>query len=824
MGSRQLLSAFRFLPSNLTDPGLGLFSLALYTYTLSPSLLPADAGEYQVVGAVLGVAHPPGFALYTLLSWLVARVLFFIPPALAINFLSALFAALTLVLLSRAVRALTRSAPAGICAALALGFSTTFWAQAVTANVRMPATFAVALALERLVAYRYGVMLSREAAKHLPTVPETLRFAQSDINGQAQSSRLLSLLALALGLGVAHHGSVVFIAAVLGLYALWLNPRVLLRPWPLLLGLLPFLFWLYFPLRAGAFGAPPRIATLDGFLEHVLARGFRGDILQFANARDLPSRLLVLGNILTFEFTWPLLALAAFGALAALRRDGPFGAIVLLAFVVHTFVSITYQSPQTVEYLLPSYLLIAALMGFAFAEIFRLPELVTAKGQSLNDPIARSPNRPITQSPSHLVTLSFSALILTPQFLSTFPSYLVLAHDTSTRDYAETVLTVAPPNALILASWHWATPMWYLQEVEGQRPDVEVSYVYPRTISLAQDWVGEITTALPAQSVAVTSFYPQAFNALTYRFLPLGPAWEVRAEPLMTPPTDLTGSQTLGDWAFLGYHLESSSFLRKAVPSVDQPLSLIAAWRSSGRPRDINFYLHLLGSDGQLYGQSDVSHPASRYISGEVLLDRYHIVPYSNAPSGDYTLVAGAYLPDGTRLAETSLTTITLSNLQSPISNLQPPTSRRPPERSEGGNFHPIPLGSSILLTRADISPSGPLRPGESVTVDLHFLATRPVTEDNAVKVDLIGPNDAWRAQSDGTPVGGAIPTLKWIAGSQVADRRTLSIPADAAPGTAQLVMALYDAFTQQNLPLLDPFLAALGPTAPLGSVEVVAP
>src|SRR5258706_4829718 len=103
---------------------IGLLFLILYTLTLSPGLLPADAGEYQVVGAVLGVAHPPGFALYTLLSWLVSRVPG-VPPATAINFLSALLAAGALSLLSRAVRGLTGSALAGVGAAAPLGLFTT---------------------------------------------------------------------------------------------------------------------------------------------------------------------------------------------------------------------------------------------------------------------------------------------------------------------------------------------------------------------------------------------------------------------------------------------------------------------------------------------------------------------------------------------------------------------------------------------------------------------------------------------------------------------------------------------------------------------------
>jgi hypothetical protein len=349
--------------------------------------------------------------------------------------------------------------------------------------------------------------------------------------------------------------------------------------------------------------------------------------------------------------------------------------------------------------------------------------------------------------------------------------------------------------------------MWYVREIEHQRPDAEIRYVVPRGESLAQNWVEEISANLAARPVVVTSFYRQEFEALPYRFLPLGPAWEVRAQPLIAPPANLTSEQSFDEWAFLGYHLEASSDPpNPSVQFVD--LTLTAAWRlqPSSPTQDVSFFVHLVGPEGKLYGQMDVSHPAARYVSGEVLLDRYHITRYADAPPGTYSLVAGAYRPDGTRLAEVLLTSF----------ELERSAARRQPSA--------IPLGSSILLTGYSISPAGPLHPGETITVDLQFLATRPIVGDYTVKVDLIGPNWAWRVQSDATPAGGAIPTLKWIAGSRIADRHTLTLPADAQPGSAQLALAMYDAFTQQNLPLLDPELAALGPTAPLGAVEIVAP
>jgi hypothetical protein len=750
---------FGYLARLLAPVVVFLGLLTLYTATLSPGLLPADAGEYQLVGATLGVAHPPGYALYTLLSWLFTRWLFFMPPARAINFESAVLAALTLGLLARAVQRLTRSHLAGYGAALALGFSTTFWAQAVTANIRMPSVFAITLAFERLVHYR-----------------------------KALTPRAFGWVALALGLSVSHHGSLVFIAAVLGLYALGLKPAMLRRAgiWPWVLGALPFLAWLYFPLRADL---QPALATFNGFLDQVLARGFRGDILFFATLKDLPDRWLILGNILTFEFAWPLLVWGALGVVAAFWRDRAIGAVVSAAFAVHVFIAMTYRAPQTVEYLLPAFMLLAVFWGFALAELLRWVAWLARR-------------RPVAAWPARLAALGISALLLGWQFGATWPSYQALASDVSTRAYATSVLTSVPPQALLLASWHWSTPLWYLQRVEQLRPDVEIRYVYPHGESLAQNWADEIRTELPNRPVVVTSFYAPEYGALPVRFLPCGPAWLVQAEPLTQPPPNLAGAKAFGAWTFLGYDLEPLS-----QPATT--IELAAAWQTSGAPQDIAFFMHLRDAAGETYGQMDVNYAASRYQSGEVLLNRYRLVIRPETPPGDYTLVAGVYRPDGTRLAETSLTTLTLAQPRTFVAAPPPPA---------------VPLGDSIYFLNADLQPAGPVHPGQTLTVDLHFLATRPLVADEVVKVDLIGIDGSWHVQHDGTPVGGAIPTLKWIAGSRLTDRHTLIIPIDATPGPAQLVLALYDSFTQQDVPILDPQLAAQGVTVPLQTVEVVRP
>src|SRR4051812_14521496 len=77
--------------------GLAVSAVALvaYLYTLSPTVNFLDSGELITVGATAGVAHPPGYPLYTLLAILFAAV----PigeTAVRVNLISALGGALAM--------------------------------------------------------------------------------------------------------------------------------------------------------------------------------------------------------------------------------------------------------------------------------------------------------------------------------------------------------------------------------------------------------------------------------------------------------------------------------------------------------------------------------------------------------------------------------------------------------------------------------------------------------------------------------------------------------------------------------------------------------
>lgn len=140
-----------------------------YLFSQAPTVTLEDSGELITAAYHLGVPHPPGYPLWTILSWLFTRIFFFMHyrgypnPAWSVNCMSGFFAALccatVALLISRSGRDLLRtfrreddpdattspeqliSWASGIAAGLALAFCPFIWSQAVIAEVYTLNTF-----------------------------------------------------------------------------------------------------------------------------------------------------------------------------------------------------------------------------------------------------------------------------------------------------------------------------------------------------------------------------------------------------------------------------------------------------------------------------------------------------------------------------------------------------------------------------------------------------------------------------------------------------------------------------------------------------------
>lgn len=870
------------IPPYILDIGLFAGALALYIATLAPTILPADSGEFQIVGPLLGVAHPPGYAMFTLL----AKLFTLIPLgeiAWRTNLTGAFTGALTLVIVNRTARRIARSPWAGLIAAGALGVSTTFWAQSTTINIRALTILFTALCIDQLVAW----------VQAQPDTPPT--------------RRALLRFALGFGLGAAHHSSLLFFAPIFALTTLWHDPGLLKRwrEWGryILAFLAPFAFNLYIVIRAitGAPFGTDSLVDAQRVLDHLTMRGFGGDMFAYLRFdRFLLERFLTVGNMLCFQFGPLLLAAAGIGFAWLVWQARKLALLLGGVWATMVFIVATYRAPQSVEYLMPAYVPVALCIGCAAGSTF------AQHGRRLH------------AAWTALLWLPILALAQT-----NLPSYRLLHQDRSAHQYAESVLDSAPSGARILANWHWATPLWYAQLVEGRRLDVTVEYIPPQgTTSMPYAWPQIISQRLAEKDrpLIVTNYYPPYID-LAYRFEPLGEAFLVRDKPNLTPPDDITRLDVDldGKVRLIGYRLREEQVYPGETVTVDliwQPLVPLE--------RDYSFFVHLLGSDGTPLGQQDRRHyAASSYLPGEVLIDRYEFPTLLQSAPGEYALVAGAYLnfDDGTwqrlnapngadsisldsvSIAPNELPPVTLHGLRrqfvaagragptligvdyddsfpgqrrvythwqvnaeqpfavtlfqdtQPVARAQatagpagyvtlaldvapdaddlmlavdgyraraawgltrsrPVALPRPAARQ-----HYLPLGGKLALTGVDVQTRW--QAGQQARVALTFLGLRPIVQDYVVSVAVHGES-AQLPPSDWVPALGAIPTFKWVRGSQVTDVHLIDLPADAS-GQAEIALGIYDAFVNTHaLSPLDERFTRLGrPTVPLQTITI---
>lgn len=625
--------------------------LILYTATLMPDVLPADSGEFQRVAAAAGLAHPPGYPLHTMLGWLFAQLPLGPSPAWRVNFFSAVTAAATIALVFQTGRRMTNSIWGGLAAALMLGSATTFWATGTKASIRPLTAFFTALCVYALVEYKSQVTNSKPQIAH----------------------RHLILFAIALSLGFTHHyASMAFPAIPFAAYLILADPAILRQPrrWlkPITAFAIGLLVLLYLPLR----GSPDlNLTTPAGFFHYFLGLGFGGDMF----AVSLFDRLAIFPTLLHFQFNTVLLLAALLGALLLLWRDRKLALLLLGSFTLHTIIVLTYRAPQTVEYMMPAYVPLALLAAVPLKAISK-PQIANRKTQIAK--LVRVCNFAI-------LTLVFIAGI--SNLVSHLPSYVALSQSHDARDYAKTLLRDAPADAVVLSNWHWFTPMRYLQEVEGLRPDVSVEYVYPEGRSLAQNWMDAIEATIHERPIVVTNHYAE-YGQLDYRFEPLGQAFLARTTPNFDPPADLTSIDvTLGNQlTLLGYRLEAGREPEdETEPSC--PLVLTLAWSPVAAPQgNLSLFAQLIGADGRLWSVTrDASHPAGRLVAGEVVTERFVIHPLLHAPPGDYTLAVGAYTPDGRLIAENGSDAVQLTSVHVRPATQQPVTTHPTYARFAGG-------------------------------------------------------------------------------------------------------------------------------------------
>jgi hypothetical protein len=424
----------------------GLAAFAVYLFTMSRSVGFIDSGELAAVASGLGIAHPTGYPLYTLLGRVAVMLPLGVEEVVRLNLLSALLGSAGVVLMFFAVRTVLlapawnpggareqgrgfRGNVASAAAALLFAFSETAWSQALVAEV---------YALHGFMISAVALLFLRAAAARPPR------------------AALWAAAAFVLGLSFGNHMTTVLLVPGLALLV-WSSlgrsrgerGAILRMIPPFLLGLSVYL---YLPVRGAAgpwlsWGDP----TSPGrFFSHL--RGKQYSIWIFSSTEATARQFSHFLGSFPAEFAYAGAAVALAGLAVLFRRSRILAGVTTLFFVFCVLYAINYDIHDIDSYFLLAYWTTALWAGVGVEAL-----------------LGRMPKLP---KPAAVIL----ALLLP---LAAFTMHRTTVDESGNRlveDYTRNLLASVRPNALVLSyQWDfWLSGSYYYQLVRGMRPDVAV--------------------------------------------------------------------------------------------------------------------------------------------------------------------------------------------------------------------------------------------------------------------------------------------------------------------------------------------------------------
>lgn len=469
----------------------GLFILFIYALTLAPSVTKIDSGELTAVQALLGIAHPTGYPLFTLIGFLWQMLPLPMETVTQLNLLSALFtaggsiffyysASLTLDNLSLVVSAARKEAAqekqpkrkkkdAGkkaqvkaldftaitpylrylltIFGTLFISFNVTYWSQSTAVEV-----------------YSLHILLINAALYFL------IRAFIATRKEEKGKEKWYLLFAIALALGFTNHMSTLMLlpgAAVLYFSINGFGKEAFRRIGKMLLFFFPVLIavYAYLPLRASTtpllnWGNP---SSLDNLLRHITGKQYQ--VWLFSSFESAKEHITGFFNTLPSQFGIPLNPEFSFGiivlfVLAAILLIWQFirSKKIYLFFSVNIIFTVFYAGNYDIHDLDPYFLL-------AYINIVLLIVLI------ITEILGRiEDNKLRVNLPTILLTMLI-ILQLTQNFGKTDES-----DNYTYEDYTLAALEHCEEDALILTyQWdYFLSPSYYFQYVKNIRTDVAV--------------------------------------------------------------------------------------------------------------------------------------------------------------------------------------------------------------------------------------------------------------------------------------------------------------------------------------------------------------
>lgn len=450
--------------------GVGIVVLVVAWRTLLPGVGLWDTAEFQVVGPLLGTAHPTGYPSYVILGWLAAAVLAPLGElAFRMNLLAALLGGATAGLSAVLARQLTGRASIALASGLVAGLLPVAWRLATHADPHGFQGALVVLLLVLLVAW-----------------------------DRRREERWLLAAAVVYGVALGNHALALLLAPGLALFVVATGPAARERAIPgrerherersarrwrllpragLVVAVTTALLYLELPLRAGPLRAPlvygsPQ--TPGGFLYVVSGA-------QFVGAGSSADALARAGSIVgaAGQQLGPLAAIVPIALLVTAVRRPRYALLTVPAVLLSCWFAASYRNAEIDRYYL----------GPALIAVTWLAILADAAAEGLSALTRRlragAPRPRRGPGPAGLLAVELvaavavvaPALALVGPTLAALPSRWTTvdrSQDRTAAHWLDETLAALRPGAVVVSWWDYSTPLWYAQLCQGRRPDVSV--------------------------------------------------------------------------------------------------------------------------------------------------------------------------------------------------------------------------------------------------------------------------------------------------------------------------------------------------------------
>jgi len=422
-----------------------LFVFIIYLTTMASTVIHLDAGELAAVQSTLGIAHPTGYPLFTLVGFLFTKILFPFRQINVLNLLAAIYCALAVWVFIKLIYLILNNLPSqsektkenisfnldekqkllvASTVGLIIGLSKTFWTQSTSVEVYSLHLLLISLILFFTVTaflsglrkhwYFVAVFLALGFSNHMTTILliPGIAFLFFKQNGIKKESFLLII-------------------------------KMLIIFFPILL-----VFYSYLPLRAIQeptinWGNP---IDLERILRHVSGKQYQ--VWIFSSFDAAKKQFIYFINSLPLEFGYIGLVIALVGIPLFIKHSKTIGIFFLVNFVSAVSYSINYDIADIDSYFL------LAFVSLALFSIFGIIFIL------------------------HKIPYKFSVIvILIPLIMLTINYGNVTKRGNYVfEDYTKSILNDVDENSIVFSYlWdYFVSPSYYFQYVENYRDDVVV--------------------------------------------------------------------------------------------------------------------------------------------------------------------------------------------------------------------------------------------------------------------------------------------------------------------------------------------------------------